>query len=63
MGYPAASLMQITFEYMQSIQGQTINISFSFAAATDIALTQIPPNNISLEVLPSNNLAAHLYTE
>jgi hypothetical protein len=62
MGYPAASLMQITFEYLHPIQGQSINISFSFAAATDIALRQIPPYNISLEVIPSNNLAAHLYT-
>jgi hypothetical protein len=60
--YPQGSLMQITFEYLSSIQGQTVNLSFNFSSATDLALVEIPPFQVAIEVIPENNLAAHLYT-
>lgn len=55
--------MQISFEYLQPIHGQTVNLSFNFNSSTDLALVQIPTYNVSLEVYPENNLAAHLYTQ
>jgi hypothetical protein len=47
-GYPSASLMQISFEYLRPIHGKTINLSFNFKSATDVALVQIPTYNISV---------------
>jgi hypothetical protein len=60
--YPAGSLLQVSFEYLGSMQGEAINLSFNFSSATDLALVEIPPFNVSVAILPHNNLAAHLYT-
>ena len=60
--YPAQSLFWVTFEYLASMQGRNVSLSFDFRNATDLALAEIPANQVSLAVQPGNNHYAHLYS-
>lgn len=60
--YPAQSLFLITFEYLSSMQGRNVSLSFDFRNATDLALVEIPANQVSFTVQPGNSHYAHYYS-
>ena len=59
--YPANSLLYISFEYLQSIHNQNINLTFAFENSPDERVKQIPQKAVTLSVIPGNNHYAHLY--
>lgn len=60
--HPQSSVIAVTFEYLQSVHGQSIALSFNFSQSSDYALTQIPVSSIALEAVPDNNHYAALYS-
>jgi hypothetical protein len=61
--YAQGSLMRVTFEYLRSIHGRGIVLSFNFSSAVDAVLSEIPPYSVSLTVNPGNNEYAHRYSQ
>ncbi len=60
--YHSNSLFRVTFEYLQSIQGQTVALCFNFSTSIDLALSEIPPACTSLAIHPHSNKIAYTYS-
>ena len=60
--HPSRSLMAVSFEYLQSMQGRSLTLGFDFGQSWDYALRQIPASSMTLSLVPDNGHCAELYS-